>query len=128
MIYLCNSTSESMCNDPRVKEIHEPLTEAQFINLTHKVKWKSAIGHDPIAYCLSRLIGKTVNKNRANLNLTYDDVVLLISIKGRLPEKPNYVEVKGNFTFSFVRFEKQTMQDIENSQNLIHELIAIEEE
>lgn len=127
MIYLCNATSESMMNDPRIKEIHEPLTESQFVNLTHTVKWKSAIGHAPIAYCLSRLIGKNVSKNRANLNLGYDDLVLLVSIKGRLPEKPNLVEVKGNLTFAFVRFEKQTVNDIEVSQNLINELIAMEE-
>lgn len=127
MIYLCNATSESMVNDPRLKEIHEPLTEAQFVNLTHKRKWKSAIGHDPIAYCISKLIGKPVSKNRANLNLGYDDLVLLVSIKGRLPEKPNLVEVKGNLTFSFVRFEKQTIEDIEKSQNLINELVAMEE-
>jgi hypothetical protein len=116
-----------MMNDPRIKEIHEPLTEAQFVNLTHAVKWKSAIGHDPIAYCLSRIIGKTVSKNRANLNLGYDDLVLLVSIKGRLPEKPNLVEVKGNLTFAFVRFEKQTVNDIEVSQNKINELISMEE-
>lgn len=127
MIYLCNATSESMANDPRIKELHEPLTESEFINLTHKVKWKSAIGHDPIAYCISKLIGKKVVKNRANLNLGYDDVVLLVSIKGRLPEKPDIVEVKGNLTFSFVRFEKQTQEDIQKSQNLIKDLIAMEE-
>jgi len=127
MIYLCNATSESMMNDPRIKELHEPLTESQFINLCHKVKWKSAIGHDPIAYCLSRLIGKTVIKNRANLNLGYDDLVLLVSIKGRLPEKPDIVKVKGNLTFAFVRFEKQTVNDIEVSQNKINELISMEE-
>ena len=127
MIYLCNATSESMMNDPRIKELHEPLTESQFINLCHKVKWKSAIGHDPIAYCLSRLIGKNVVKNRANLNLGYDDLVLLVSIKGRLPEKPDIVKVKGNLTFAFVRFEKQTVNDIEVSQNKINELISMEE-
>ncbi len=127
MIYLCNATSESMANDPRIKELHEPLTESEFINLTHKVKWKSAIGHDPIAYCISKLIGKNVVKNRANLNLGYDDVVLLVSIKGRLPEKPDIVEVKGNLTFSFVRFEKQKQEDIQKSQNLIKDLIAMEE-
>lgn len=127
MIYLCNATSESMMNDPRIKEIHEPLTESQFVNLTHTVKWKSAIGHDPIAYCLSRIIGKTVSKNRANLNLGYDDLVLLVSVKGRLPEKPDIVKVKGNLTFAFVRFEKQSISDIEKSQNLINELVAMEE-
>lgn len=127
MIYLCNATSESMMNDPRIKELHEPLTESQFINLTHQVKWKSAIGHEPIAYCISKLIGKNVSRNRANLNLGYDDVVLLVSIKGRLPEKPNLVEVKGNLTFALVRFEKQSLLDIEKSQNLINELITVED-
>ena len=127
MIYLCNATSESMMNDPRIKEIHEPLTESQFVNLTHQTKWKSAIGHEPIAYCISKLIGKSVIRNRANLNLSYDDLVLLVSIKGRLPEKPNIVEVRGNLTFAFVRFEKQTIEDIEKSQNLINELVSMEE-
>lgn len=123
MIYLCNATSESMVNDPRIKEIHEPLSEAEFVNLTHKVKWKSAIGHYPIAECISKLIGKHVIRNRLNLNMGYDDKVLLVSIKGRLPENPNLVEVKGQLTFSYVRFEKQTQLDIEKSQNEINELI-----
>lgn len=127
MIYLCNATSESMMNDPRIKELHEPLTMSEFVNLTHKVKWKSAIGHEPIASCISKLIGKTVIRNRANLNLGYDDLVLLVTIKGRLPEKPKLVEVKGNLTFSFVRFEKQSQEDIRKSQNKIKELIAMEE-
>ena len=125
MIYLCNSTTESMVNDPRIKEIHEPLTEAEFVDLTHKVKWKSAIGHEPIADCISKLIGKPVIKNRLNLNMGYDDKVLLVSIKGRLPEHPNLVEVKGQLTFSYVRFEKQSQLDIVKSQREIKELTEV---
>ena len=123
MIYLVNATSESMMNDPRVKEIHEPLSESKFINLTHKVKWKSAIGHEPIAECVSKLIGKTVIRNRLNLNLGYDDKVLLVTVKGRLPENPKIVETKGQLTFSYVRFEEQNLEDIEKSQNEINNLI-----
>ena len=123
MIYLCNATSETMMHDPRVKEIHEPLSEAEFVNLTHKVKWKSAIGHEPIAECISKIIGKPVIRNRRNLDLGYDDLILLVSVKGRLPERPNHVEEKGNLIFSFVRFEKQTQKDIEKSQDRINNLI-----
>ena len=123
MIYLCNATSESMMTDPRVKEIHEPLTQEEFVNLTHKINWKSAIGHDPIAHCISKVIGKKVNKQRANLDLGYDDKVLLVTVKGRLPENPDFVKVKDNLTFSFVRFEQQTINDIEKSQNEINNLI-----
>ena len=111
-----------MCVDPRIKRIDEPITEAEFIDLIHKCNWKSAIGHESLAQCLTRITGKKITKNRLNLNVTYDDVLLMISLKGRLPEHPTYVEYKGRLTYSFVRFEKQTMLDIENSLKRIEDI------
>lgn len=126
MIYLCNSASKTMYSDPRVKEINEPLTEAEFINLVHKTKPKSAIGHKPIADCLSKLTGKTIPINRLRLNMTYDDIILLVSVDGRLPENPKFVDYKGRLEFRFVRFEKQDEQDILKTQKIIKEITAME--
>ena len=58
----------------------------------------------------------------ARYDADYDDVLILVSLKGRLPEHPTYVEYKGRLTYSFVRFEKQTMLDIENSLKKIEEI------
>ena len=112
MIYLCNSASKTMYSDPRVKEINEPLTQAEFVDLVHKSHPKSAIGHKPIADCVSKIIGKPVQINRLRLNLTYDDMILLVSLDGRLPENPDIVDFKGKIEFRLVRFEKQNEQDI----------------
>ena len=69
IIYLCNSASKTMYNDPRVKEINEPLTEAEFIDIIHKNKVKSAIGHKPIVDCISKIIGKKDYKGKIEYRL-----------------------------------------------------------
>ena len=94
----------------------------EFIDLIHKTEFKSCIGHDSLARCLSRLTGKRILYNRAAIQVNYDDVILLVSLSGRLPERPNYVEYKGRLNFSLLRFEKQTQLDIENSLNKIKEI------
>ena len=121
-IYLCNGFSNSMFIDPRIKRIDEPISESDFVDLIHNCDWKSAIGHEDLAKCLSKITGKEITKNRLNLNVGYDDVLIMVSLKGRLPEHPTYVEYKGRLTYSFVRFEKQTMLDIENSLKRIEEI------
>ena len=108
--------------DPRIKRIDEPISESDFVDLIHNCDWKSAIGHEDLAKCLSKITGKEITKNRLNLNVGYDDVLIMVSLKGRLPEHPTYVEYKGRLTYSFVRFEKQTMLDIENSLKRIEEI------
>ena len=122
MIYLCNGFSNSMCIDPRIKRIDEPISEAEFIELLHECEWESAIGHASLANCLSKITGVRISKNRAHLNITYDDVLLMVYLQGRLPERPSYVEYKGRLNYSFVRFEKQTMLDIENSLKKIENI------
>lgn len=121
-IYLCNGFSNSMFIDPRIKRIDEPISESEFIDLIHHCDWKSAIGHESLAKCLSKITGKEITRNRLNLNVGYDDVLIMVSLKGRLPEHPTYVEYKGRLTYSFVRFEKQTMVDIENSLKRLEEI------
>lgn len=111
-----------MCVDPRIKRIDEPISETEFVTIINTCNWKSAIGHESLANCLSKITGKKIMKNRLNLNITYDDVLLIISLQGRLPEHPTYVEYKGRLNYSFVRFEKQTMEDIENSLTKIKEI------
>lgn len=122
MLYLCNGFSNGMCVDPRIKRIDEPISEAEFIEIIHNCRWKSAIGHEALAKCLTKITGKEITRNRLNLNITYDDVLLMVSLQGRLPEHPTYVEYKGRLNYSFVRFEKQSMLDIENSLKLIEKI------
>ena len=121
MIYLCNSASKTMYNDPRIKEIPEPLTEAQFIDIIYKNNVKSAIGHQPIADCVSRIIGKQVKVNRMRLNLGYDDLILLVSIPGRLPENPEFVDTE-KIEYRLIRVEKQEAVDILKSEDIIKKL------
>ena len=122
MIYLCNGISESMKRDPNMKQIPYSLSESEFIGLIHRVHFKSCIGHDSLARCLSKLTGKKIPYNRVSIQVNYDDVILLVSLNGRLPERPNYVEYKGRLNFSLLRFEKQTQLDLENSLNKIKEI------
>lgn len=122
MLYLCNGISESMKRDPNMKQIPYSLNESEFVSLIHKADFDSCIGHESLARCLSRLTGKKILYNRKSIQVNYDDVILLVSLMGRLPERPNYVEYKGRLNFSLIRFEKQTQKDFENSLNKIKEI------
>ena len=48
--------------------------------------------------------------------------ILLVSLDGRLPEHPTYVEYKGKLKYSFVRFEKQSAEDFANTIAKIKEI------
>ena len=122
MIYLCNGKSESMKRDPYMKDIPLPLTEAEFVDIIHNAIWKSCIGHESLARCLSKVTGKEILYNRANVTVSYEDVILLVSLNGRLPEHPNFVEYRGRLNYSLIRFEKQTQIDMENSANILKKL------
>ena len=115
-----------MKRDPSMKPIPYPLSESEFINLVHTGKFKSIIGHEDLARCLTKMCGKEILYNRKNIQVSYDDTILLVSLNGRLPEKPTYVEYKGRLNFSFLRFEKQTVLDIQNSLNKIQEILMEE--
>ena len=122
MIYLCNGVSESMKRDPNMKQIPYSLNESEFIDLIHTTNFKSCIGHESLARCLTRLTGKHILYNRAGIQVNYDDVIILVSLSGRLPENPDYVEYKGRLNFSLLRFEKQSQIDFKNSLNKIKEI------
>lgn len=123
MIYLCNGFSESMKRDPNMKQIPYSLSESEFVDIIHNSRFKSCIGHESLARCLSRVTGKEILYNRASIQVSYDDVILLVSLNGRLPEHPSYVEYRGRLNYSFMRFEKQTPMDMENSKNRIKEIM-----
>lgn len=126
MNYLVNGMSESMKRDPNMKAIPYPLSESEFINLIHNGDFKSVIGHEQLADCLTKLTGVRIKYNRKNIQLNYDDTLLLVSLNGRLPERPTYVEYKGRLNFTFIRFEKQSLMDIETSREKIHEILKME--
>ena len=60
--------------------------------------------------------------NRRAIQLNYDDCILLVSLNGRLPEHPTYVEYKGRLNYAFVRFEKQSDEDRENTKDVINKI------
>lgn len=126
MNYLCNGISESMKRDPNMKQIPYSLSESEFVNLIHNADFKSCIGHRDLAKCLSKITGKTVPFNRASITVNYDDLVLLVSLKGRLPEYPSVVEYKGRLNYSLLRFEKQTLEDLATSKQVLEDLIEVE--
>lgn len=128
MLYLCNGFSQAMLRNPTVKEINTSLTEEEFINIIHHAKYKSVLGHQVYSDFVTKLTGKEVPKNRQGITLNYEDTVILISLNGRLPEDVRHVEVEGRANFTFKRFEKQTMEDMSKSSQMIEEMIKIEGE
>lgn len=124
--YLCNGISESMKRDPNMKQIPYSLSESEFINLIHNARFQSCIGHRNLAECLTKITGKHINYNRASIMVNYDDLILLVSLKGRLPEHPNYVEYKGRLNYTLLRFEKQTIEDMEYSQEILNHLVEVD--
>ena len=128
MLYLCNGTSESMKRDPNMKQIPYPLTEEEFVELINNAQFKSVIGHENLAKCLSKITGKNIPYNRRGILLNYEDLVIVVSLSGRLPERPSFVEYKGRLNYSFIRFEKQTQKEMEISMQKINELKKIKED
>ncbi len=122
LIYLCNGLSESMKRDPNMKQIPLPLSESEFIELIQNVPFISVIGHQDLADALTMITKRDILYNRRAIQLNYDDCILLVSLNGRLPEHPTYVEYKGRLNYAFIRFEKQSEMDLQNTKNRINEI------
>ena len=122
MRYLCNGFSLAMPRDPNTKPLPYALTEEEFINLVNHGRFKSAIGHQQLADCLTRLTGKKIPFNRKGITLNYEDEVLVVYLTGRLPENPSFVEYKGRLNFAYVRFEKQSQLEITETINKLNKI------
>lgn len=122
MIYLCNGVSESMKRDPNMKQIPYPLSEKEFAELIKNIEFESVIGHSELADYLTDICDVEIPFNRRAIQVNYDDLLLLVSMNGRLPEHPRKVDYKGRLNYSFVRFEKQTGNDFANTMSKIHEI------
>jgi len=122
MIYLCNGVSDSMMRDPNVKQINYGLSESEFIDLINHAQFESVIGHQALADVLSLITGVDIPYNRKNININYDDILIVVSMTGRLPEHPKKVDYKGRLNYSFKRFEKQTGNDFANTISKINEI------
>ena len=122
MIYLCNGVSDSMMRDPNVKQISYGLSESEFIDLIHTTHFESVIGHQALADVLSLITGVDIPYNRKNINIDYDDILIVVSMIGRLPEHPKRVDYKGRLNYSFKRFEKQNSNDFANTISKINEI------
>lgn len=122
MIYLCNGVSNSMLRDPNMKQIPYSLSEREFVELVKNTDFVSVIGHKSLAEALTDITGINIPYNRTAIQVNYDDLILLVSMNGRLPEHPTKVEYKGRMNYNFIRFEKQTSNDFSNTLNIIHEI------
>ena len=111
-----------MLHDPNMKEIRMSLSESEFIDLIQTIPFKSIIGHKDLAEVLTMITDRDILYNRQAIRVGYDDCILLVSLDGRLPEHPTYVEYKGKLKYSFVRFEKQTSEDFANTIAKIQEI------
>ena len=127
MRYLCNGLSEAMKRDPNMKSIPYSLSEKEFINLIINGDFKSVIGHEDLAKCLTKLTGVSIPYNRQGITLTYEDEVIVVYLRGRLPENPTFVQYKGRLNFSFIRFEKQSPLEVLETQSKIEEITKMEE-
>lgn len=126
MNYLCNGFSESMKRDPNMKQIPYSLTESEFKAILDNASFKSCIGHHNLADTLSKITGKEIIYNRTGITVNYDDLVILVSLNGRLPEHPKRVEYEGRLNYSLLRFEKQTLEDLTYSEEILKGLIEVE--
>lgn len=122
MIYLCNGISSSMLRDPNIKQIHFGLSESEFVDIIQNATFKSVIGHQDLADALTMITDRDIMFNREAIQLDYDDCILLVSLNGRLPERPRLVEYKGKLKYAFVRFEKQDSSDFANTIAKINEI------
>ena len=122
LIYLCNGVSNSMLRDPNMKQIPYSLSEREFVELVKNTDFVSVIGHKSLAEALTDITGINIPYNRTAIQVNYDDLILLVSMNGRLPEHPTKVEYKGRMNYNFIRFEKQTSNDFSNTLNIIHEI------
>lgn len=123
--YLCNGLSESMKRDPNMKQIPYSLSESEFIRLINESNFTSCIGHLSLAECLTEITGKHILYNRTSITVNYDDLIILVSLKGRLPEHPNHVEYAGRLNYTLIRFEKQTVEDLAYSESILSDLIEV---
>ncbi len=122
MIYLVNGISSSMLHDPNVKELRYSLSKSEFTDLINNVKFRSIIGHRQLAEVLTEITNKEIAYNRQAIRLDYSDYLLLVSIDGRLPEHPNQVDYEGKLRFYFVRFEKQSIEEMCETLSIINNL------
>lgn len=106
-----------------MKEFSFSLTEEEFIQIILNAKWRSVIGHNNLAECLTKVTGQTIPKNRASITVSYDDLLIVVSITGRLPEHPTKPDYEGKINYSFKRFEKQSTMDLLKSQEKINEIM-----
>ena len=121
--YLCNGISESMKTE-MMKQISYNLSESEFIELIEKVPYISCIGHYALADYLSILTGRDIVYANRGITVNSDDLIILVNMRGRLPEKPTRVEYRSRLMYKLIRFEKQSLDDLKKSQDILEELLC----
>ena len=124
MKYLTNGFSLGMFRDPNMKPLPYTLTLDEFKKTLHNGgEWKSVIGHQELAECLTEITGEKVPFNRESIRLNYGDEILVVYLNGRLPEHPTTVEYTNKLKFSYVRFEKQSLTELKQTLDSIEVLM-----
>lgn len=126
MLFIGNGFSDSMKHDPNMQVYDYELKESEFINIVNHVKFKSCIGHEPMAKALTRLTGCNIAYNRRGISLNYNDYFIKVSMKDRLPENPQYVDYNGRMTYTFKFFERQSPSIRLEAETIINELMMEE--
>lgn len=81
------------------------LESAKSLLESHEVE--SYVGHQDTAVILSSILGKNIAFNRANAELTKDDLVLVCAYKGpRLPEGTTTLPQGATFDFWLVTLKR----------------------
>lgn len=118
MYYITNSFNYKMLRFGDMAPISYPLSKKQFIDIVKNNRFQSAVGHGQLAFYLSDLTGEFINYSRMDIKADYDDKILYVPVKGRLQKGKN-VRYKDNLEFWFIRFKRQTIQDIMESERII---------
>jgi len=96
--YLVNAFSTSMIegllNEKGAVDIRfEKLRNLDVVKLFLGTNFVSAIGHQPTASALSKILGINVPANRVSINMTEDDVLIVFQLGlGRLPQGKELTE------------------------------------
>ena len=123
MNYLVNGFSPKMQRYGNMTIIQEALSESEFIDLLNHGKFKSYIGHGKLARHLTSITGKTITENRKEVKAGYDDLILIVSVAGRLPKSNKNIHYNGNLEFKLLRFEKPTLEDLLKTKRIINDII-----
>ena len=101
MLYLANAFSGQMIPNSCIFS-KKPMTLDNVKEMLTSMPWKSCVGHDDTAAVLTDMLGVEVKKERVNVFIKPDDVLIVAQITGgRLPEGATTLPEGFNFEFFY---------------------------